>query len=142
MKNEFLAVFGLIGAFISSLFGGWSTALATLVIFMGIDYAMGLIVAGVFHASKKSENGCLESHAGWKGLVRKGITLTLVLVAYRLDLMIGESYIKDAVSIAFVANEAISIIENASLMGIKVPKFLMKAIGMLKEKSGLVEESQ
>lgn len=101
---------------------------------MGVDYITGLILAGVFKKSPKTPNGALESRAGWKGLARKGITLLIVLVAYRLDQIINTSYIRDAVIIAFIANESISIIENAALMGIPIPKTITKAIELLKDK--------
>ena len=120
-------------------FGGWSDALITLIVFMSIDYATGLIVAGVFKKSKKSESGALESRAGFKGLCRKGVALLIVLVAVRLDIVMHTSYIKDAVIIAFIANESISIIENAGLMGIPVPSVIAKAIDVLKEKDGTPE---
>lgn len=126
---------GVIGGFIASLFGGWDAALVTLVIFMGIDYVTGLIVAGVFHNSEKTTNGALESRVGWKGLCRKGVTLLVVLVACRLDLMIGSNFIRDAVIIAFIVNETISIIENAGLMGIPIPTAIMRAIEILKNKA-------
>lgn len=126
---------GVIGSFIASLFGGWDAALVTLMIFMGIDYVTGLIVAGVFHNSEKTENGALESRAGWKGLCRKGVTLLVVLVACRLDLVIGSNFIRDAVVIAFIVNETISIIENAGLMGIPIPAVIMRAIDILKNKA-------
>lgn len=130
-----LSVIGCVGSVIASLFGGWDAALVTLLIFMGVDYVTGLIVAGVFHTSEKTENGALESRAGWKGLCRKGVTLLVVLVACRLDLMMGSNFIRDAVVIAFVANETISIIENAGLMGVPIPAVIVKAIGVLKKKA-------
>ena len=108
---------------------------ASSIIFMAIDYATGLIVAGVFKKSGKSEDGALESRAGWKGLCKKGMTLTIVLVAARLDMMIGSNFIRDAIIIGYVVNEAISIIENAGLMGLPVGKPLMNAIDILKKKS-------
>lgn len=135
MKTKILTFIGVLGSGIASLFGGWDAALVTLMIAMGVDYLMGLVVAGVFHRSKKTENGALESRAGWKGLCRKGMTLLLVLVACRLDLVMGSNFIRDAVVIAFIANETISIIENAGLMGIPVPGVLKRAIEVLKEKS-------
>ena len=107
MKQTLCAIWGLIGSAIASLFGGWDAGLATLLIFMTIDYVSGLIVAGVFHTSNKTDTGALESRAGFKGLCRKGMTLLFVLVAYRLDLVIGTNYIRDAVIIAFTANETI-----------------------------------
>ena len=54
MENFIKAVIGIIGATITSLFGGWDTALSTLLIFMAIDYVTGLIVAGVFKKSPKT----------------------------------------------------------------------------------------
>lgn len=52
----------------------------------------------------------------------------VVLVAYRLDLAIGVDYIRDAVIIGFIANELISIVENAGLMGIPLPAVIANAI--------------
>lgn len=138
IKTGILTGVGVAGSFIASLFGGWDAALTTLIIFMGIDYVTGLIVAGVFKSSTKSETGALESKAGWKGLCRKGVTLLVVLVACRLDLVIGSSFIRDAAVIAFISNELISIIENAGLMGVPVPAVITKAIDVLKNK----EESE
>ena len=135
MKNVICGIIGIVGGFIANAFGGWSAALTTLLIFMGVDYISGLILAGVFHASPKSEDGTLESYAGWKGLVRKGMTLLIVLIGARLDLMLGVNYIRDAMVIAFCVNELLSIIENMGLMGVPMPEILTNAIEMLKSKS-------
>lgn len=139
MKQTLCAIWGLIGSAIASLFGGWDAGLATLLIFMTIDYVSGLIVAGVFHTSNKTNSGSLESRAGWKGLCRKCMTLLFVLVAYRLDLVIGTNYIRDAVIIAFIANETISLVENAGLMGIPLPAVIIKAIDVLQKKTEVNE---
>lgn len=133
-KTAICSIIGVIGGMIASVFGGWNAALTTLVLFMVIDYISGLIVAGVFHASRKTESGTLESRAGWKGLCRKGMTLLFVLIAYRLDLAIGVCYIRDTVIIGFIANELISIVENAGLMGIPLPSVITKAIDVLTKK--------
>ena len=132
--NVIKAVIGILGASIASLFGGWDTAMVTLLIFMAIDYISGLIVAAVFKKSPKTETGALESRAGFKGLFRKGMTLLIVLIASRLDLVMHTNFIRDAVVIAYIVNESISIIENAGLMGIPVPKAIIKAIDILKRK--------
>lgn len=95
----------------------------------------GLIVAGVFHASPKSRTGALESRAGWKGLIRKGETLLIVLVACRLDAVMATSFVRDAVVIGFICNETISIVENAGLMGLPIPAALTKAVDILKQRS-------
>lgn len=134
MKEAILTVIGAIGGGIAMIFGGWDAAMTTLIIFMGIDYLTGILVAAVFHKSSKSENGALKSGAGWRGLCKKGVTLLIVLVAYRLDVIVGSTYIKDATVIVFVANETLSIIENAGLMGVPIPKVVTKAIDLLNQK--------
>lgn len=140
--NVLYSLVGAIGGFVAMIFGGWSDALITLIVFMALDYVTGLIVAGIFKKSKKSENGALESRAGFKGLCRKGVALMIVLVAVRLDIIMHTTYIKDAVIIAFVANESISIIENAGLMGIPVPGIIARAIDVLRNDSEKANSNQ
>ncbi len=135
MNKAICTGIGVVGSAIAALFGGWDAALITLMIFMAVDYVTGLLVAGVFHNSEKTPNGTLESRAGWKGLCRKGVTLLVVLVACRLDLVTGANFIRDAVVIGFIANETISIVENAGLMGIPIPAVIMQAIDVLKHKA-------
>ena len=131
LKITLTTALGIVGGFISALFGGWDTALQTLIIFMAVDYITGLIVAGVFKKSNKTETGALDSKAGWKGLCKKGMTLLIVLIAARLDNMIGSTFIRDAVVIGYIANEGISIIENAGLMGVPIPEAIKKGIDAL-----------
>ena len=134
MKQTLFAIIGIIGSFITNLLGGWDMALQTLVLFMAVDYITGLIVAGVFKKSTKTENGALESKAGFKGLCKKGMVLLYVLVATQVDRFTGTTFIRDAVVIGFVANEALSILENGGLMGVPYPKKLKDAIAVLKNK--------
>lgn len=133
MDKIFCALSGILGSFIVACFGGWSIELSTLLIFMAIDFITGLIVAAVFKNSHKTDNGSLNSKVGYKGIVRKIFMILLVVVAYRVDLLIGANYTRDAVIIAFVVNELISIIENAGLMGIPIPGILADAIDILKK---------
>lgn len=134
MKNVFIAVTGAVGSIVASCFGGWTSSLTTLIIFMAIDFVTGLVCAGVFHKSQKSETGALESKASFKGLCRKCLVLLFVLMGHRIDLMLGASYVRDAVCIAFIVNEGISIIENAGLMGLHIPEPLKNALDILKKK--------
>lgn len=123
---------GAVGGVIARALGGWDNAVVTLIIFMVIDYAMGIIVAAVFKKSEKSENGGLSSRVCWTGLARKVITLLFVVIAYRLDIMIGTDYIRSGVIIGFCASELISICENAGLMGVPLPGVISGAIDILK----------
>lgn len=142
MKEIICTTIGAVGSGIAAIFGGWDAALQTLIIFMIIDYVSGLVVAGVFHKSTKTDTGTLESKAGFKGLCRKGMTLLIVLIGARLDLAIGVDYIRDAVCIGFMANEAISIVENAGLMGLPLPAVVTKAIDILKQKADSEEAKE
>lgn len=135
IKAVILTVIGAVGSIVTNLFGGWTEDLTTLIIFMGIDYLMGLSIAAFWKKSGKSKTGTLNSYSAWQGLIRKGCTLLVVLVGYRLDLAIGTEYIKTAVVIAFITNEAISIVENLGIMGIPLPCALTKAIDVLKTKT-------
>lgn len=130
----FLGGLGAAGAYIAHFFGGWDSALTTLVVFMAVDYITGLLVAAVFHNSPKTDTGTLESRAGWKGLCRKGVTLLIVLVACRLDIVAGTNFLRDTAVIGFIVNETLSIIENAGLMGIPIPKAITNVIDTLKNK--------
>jgi toxin secretion/phage lysis holin len=135
VKLSFISIIGIIGSMIANLLGGWDMALQILIIFMGIDYITGLVVAGVFKKSTKTETGALESKAGAQGLARKGMTLLIVLVATQLDKLSGTEIIRDAVIIGYIANEAVSIIENAGLMGVPIPQPIKNAINILKSKT-------
>lgn len=136
MKSAILGTIGAVGSGIAYAFGGWDTSIATLLIFMLIDYISGLVVAGVFHKSTKTASGALSSKTCWQGLAKKCMTLVFVIVGNRLDMMLGSTYIRDAICIAFVVNELISIIENGKLMGIPIPAVLDKAIDLLNGKTG------
>ena len=106
---------------------------------MGIDFAMGLMIAAIWQQSEKSESGALNSISAWKGLCRKGCSLLVIMVAYRLDVTLQVNYIKTAVIIAFIVNEGISIVENYGIMGGPMPNILRKALGILQEKSDNAE---
>ncbi len=133
MKESFSAAVGVSAGVISWLVGGFDTPVLALVICMGVDYLTGLIVAGVFHQSPKTSGGGLDSRVGWKGLARKFVTLLMVIIANLADLLLALHYVRDAVIIGFCANECISILENAGLMGIRIPAALTRAIEELQE---------
>ena len=129
---------GIVGAAVAEALGGWDNAIVTLIIFMGIDFALGLVCALVFGRSPKSEHGGLSSGACWRGLVKKVCTLLIVVAAHYADVLLGAQYIRNAIIIAFCASELISICENAGYMGIlpeSVQKILEKIIDTLKNTS-------
>ena len=132
MNIEKTTVITAVSAFVTALIGKWDGAIITLLLFMAADWTTGLTVAGVFHRSPKTETGALESRIGLKGLCRKGAMLLVVLVAYRLDLMAGlHGVLRTGAIVALVCNEALSILENVSLMGVKYPAIIDKVIRQL-----------
>ena len=84
---------------------------------IGIDFVTGVVTA-VMGKSKHSDSGALNSKAGWIGLAKKFCILLMVMVGVRIDILVGTNYIRDTVCISFCLNELLSIVENASLMGI------------------------
>lgn len=130
---------GAFGSLLVSLFGGWSSDLSTLVICMAVDFVTGLLAAALCK-SEKTDSGGLSSTVGFKGIAKKVMILLLVLVAHRIDLVLGVSYIKTAAVIAFIVNEVISIIENAGLIGVPLPKVFQRAIDLLKGKAEKEDE--
>lgn len=134
MKKQICIGIGTIGSFLIKLVGGWDSLMQTLLIFMIIDYASGWTVAAVFQNSTKTQNGGLESKAGLKGLIKKCMILFLVVAMQCVDVALKCDYIRNAAIIGFAANELISIVENAKLMGIPMPKVVYKAIDVMNEK--------
>lgn len=139
MKETICMIAGVVGGVITTLLGGWDSALATLVVFMGIDFVTGIVTAAM-GKSKHIESGTLNSTAGWVGLAKKFCILLMVVVGVRIDILIGTNYIRDTVCISFCLNELLSIVENTTLMGIPYPPVIKKAIDVLQTKVGRAEE--
>ena len=106
---------------------------------MGVDFFTGVVTA-TMGRSKHTDSGGLSSKAGWIGLAKKVCTLLLIAVAVRMDILLGTTYIRDAVCISFCLNELLSIVENTSLMGVPLPPAIKKAIDVLQTKVGRIEE--
>ena len=131
MKETVATMTGIAAGVISWLAGGIDLPIVALVVCMAVDYVTGLMVAGIFHTSPKTAGGGLDSRVGWKGLARKFVTLLIGVVGNLADVLLGQCCIRDAVVIGFCANECISILENAGLMGIRVPRALSDALEKL-----------
>lgn len=127
------AISTMAAALIAAL-GGWDNALKALIVFMVLDYLTGLLVAVVFKSSPKTESGALCSLVFARGVAKKIMLLIYVAAGLQLDYVLGTSFLRDAVIIAFIASELISITENAGLMGVPMPSPLRKAIDVLQKK--------
>lgn len=124
------AVLGAVAGF----FGEWNMVLTVLLVAMGIDYVAGLIVA-MAGRSPKTESGKLSSKAGFLGLAKKAMMILVVLTATLLDKAVGNStsVFQTAVALFYIANEGLSILENAVLLDLPVPGVIKRALDMLKE---------
>lgn len=136
MTNRLAAVVtasGVLGGIVSAVIGGWDLALETLAIIMALDYVTGLIVAGVFHKSPKSEGGALESKAAFKGLCKKAMIIVIVVAFHQADRLTGKTFFRDGACWAFFLAEMISVIENVGLV-YPLPAFVQKALDWFREK--------
>jgi len=132
VKAAILTATGTVGGVFAKLLGGFDNMIMALIVFMAVDIISGWLAAAFFKASKKTKSGRLSSSAGFRGLVKKGCVLMLVVVAVHLDGLLGtNSLTRDAIIIAFSANELLSILENMGNMGIKLPDALTNALDML-----------
>jgi toxin secretion/phage lysis holin len=139
-KNTIIAVLAAVGSFLANQLGGWDAALIVLICLMAIDYVTGIILAAVFKSSLKTESGKLSSNESFRGLVRKCLVLILVWVAAMLDKATGAAYIRTAVVLFYIANEALSVLENTAAMGVPYPKFIRTMLEAVKEKADSGEE--
>lgn len=142
IKNGVLAALAAIGTFVAHALGGWDAAMQVLVALMAADYLTGVLVAAVWQRSNKSATGALDSKAGFKGLLKKGMILLLVWLGVLLDTALGVAYVRTAVVLFFIGNEGLSLLENLGLMGVPFPSFLKRALEALREQgdSGEMQE--
>lgn len=127
MENLFKTAVAVGGAAASYLFGGWSTLLGVLLTFVVIDYVSGVIAAGA--------EGKLKSKVGLIGIARKVFIFAMVAIAHLVDTALGDQHVlRDATIFFYLANELLSIIENAGRVGLPVPAPIQKAVEVLKGK--------
>lgn len=119
---------GAIGLFVAYAFGGWSESLSFLFIAMAIDYVTGVL------ASVKEGKG-LNSAIGFWGLLKKGLMLTVILLAHRADILLDTPNVATTGAVFFyIANELISIVENFGRIGLPLPAQLKNIITVLQNK--------
>ena len=132
MSNKVVRIAGLAAGGIAALFGGWTPGLTILSVMMAVDYLTGVLVA-ITGKSPKSESGGLSSKAGFAGIARKGFIMLIVLVATQLDKAIGRELFKSLTVFYYIANEGLSILENAERMGVPTPAALKKRLETMRD---------
>ena len=130
-----LAGLAAIGGVASQYLGGWDQLTQLLAWAMGIDYLTGALCAAVWHKSPKTATGGYESRAGFKGLIRKGVIVLIVMIAAELDKLAGTTAMRTATILFFAANDGMSILENLGIMGVPYPPALKNAFEVLRRKS-------
>ena len=140
-------VLAAIGGAIASFFVSMPPLVWILIAVMSIDYLTGLIT-GAMGKSNKTENGYLESHAALKGLLKKSLIILVVLLAALLDQAVSAGAgiqfeaVMGATCLWFIASEGLSILENVALMGVPVPKILLKLLEVMREKGNGPEAAE
>ena len=119
---------------IAGLYGEWTTALSILAIMMGVDYITGVLVA-ISGRSTKTDGGGLSSKIGFIGIAKKGFIMLIVLVATQLDRAIGNTAMvfQTATTFYYIANEGLSILENAEAIGVPFPSFIKQRLETMRE---------
>lgn len=138
MKKITEALAAALGA-VMSFFTGLPPIIWVLVAVMTLDYVTGLM-CGAMGKSPKTETGGLSSKAAFEGLLKKVLILIVVGLAALVDHAIATSAgiemaaVTGACCLWFVASEGLSILENAASMGVPIPKVLMKALEIMRQK--------
>jgi len=127
-SEKISTVIGLIGTGLTWVLGKWDIAIIVLVMFMSLDYILGLL--------KGKVNNNLNSKTGFRGLAKKSAIFVVLIVAVCLDCLIGNGtwVFRTLVCYFYIANEGLSILENCSQIGIKVPIQIQNALEQLKDK--------
>ena len=117
-----------VGAVVGYLFGESTGLLLALFWLVVIDYVSGL-AAGYTEKT-------LSSKIGFKGIIKKVMFFIMVALAHQVDSALGtRNMFRDATIVFYMANELLSIFENAGRMGVPVPERLAQAVEVLKGKS-------
>lgn len=116
----------VIGSSLGAALGGWDALLKTLVFFIVLDYASGLLASGI--------EGKLSSRIGFVGVAKKVFILILVAVAFKVDQLTGTQLMRNSVVGFYLGIEGLSILENAGRVGIPLPAVLKNTLEVMKNR--------
>ncbi len=128
------SIAGAVGAVLGFMYGEVTGLFWALIAFMALDYISGVIVAII---EKR-----LSSEVGFRGLAKKFLILVFVAVGHIAATYIlgGTPAAMSAVMLFYIANEGISIIENAAALGLPVPKKLTSIMEQIRNKNESEDE--
>lgn len=126
--NTIYLIIAAVGTAFNAFIGGWDGMVQALIWFMALDFIFG------FLAAIKNKN--VDSHVMFWGGVNKFIVLAMVGIGVLLDRLTGfnDPYIRTVVIWFYIGREGISILENASKLGLPVPDIVKSALEQLKDK--------
>lgn len=127
--NTIQFVFSAVGGWLGWFLGGWDGLLYALIAFVAVDYVTGVMCAV---ADQK-----LSSEVGFRGICRKVLIFVLVGIANILDVQIigTGSVLRTAVIFFYLSNEGVSLLENASRLGLPVPEKLREILAQLHDRA-------
>lgn len=133
MKLKYIIelIISSLGTLLINIIGKPTDELMILLMLMIIDLITGTLVSAVWHKSSKTKSGKLSSRVMFKGIVKKILTLIIVVIAYQLDILLNINMIRYIVIITLIIEEILSIIETITLTGLKVPTIITKALDIL-----------
>jgi len=127
LQQTLLSLVMSLAALLARALGGWDAALAMMFLLMGLDVVSGLLVA-LCRKSDKTGSGGFRSGSFFTGLTRKLLMVLLVILGTALDSLLGTSVCRLSVIGFYAANEALSVVENAALLGLPFPRGLLKSL--------------
>lgn len=127
VANTMQYVFAAMGGALGAVMGGYDGFLYALIVFVVMDYVTGVMV-GILNKE-------LSSRIGFRGIFKKVVIFCLVAVAHIIDThVIGNgSVLRTAVIFFYLSNEGISILENATVIGLPVPGKLKEILEQIRE---------
>ena len=128
MGYRIQSVAAVVGGVLSFIFGELTPVFAVLIALMVIDFCTGLLHA--FIECKLNSRTCA------RGIMKKIFILALIAVAHLIDVATGKAVVMGVVEFFYIANESMSIIENAGRAGLPVPKKLTEVLEQLNGKEG------
>lgn len=134
IKNLIELIISAFGTMLINIIGKPTDELMILLLFMIIDLITGTLVSAIWHKSSKTKSGKLSSRAMFKGIVKKLLTLVVVVIAYQLDILLNIDMIRYIVIITLIIEEILSIIETITLTGFKVPTIISKSLDILERR--------
>ena len=127
-RNTIQLIFAAVGGWLGWFFGGTDGFLYALIAFVVLDYITGVMCA--------VNDRKLSSEIGFRGICKKVLIFMMVGMGNILDVYIikNGAVIRTAVIFFYIANEGISLLENAGRLGLPIPKKIISALEQLKKK--------